>query len=123
MINPDEGKKKRPPTALQVAHWITFKEEQRLEWQKDYLKRLCEADQEITHTYEQIQDFTTMLRERQGEQLDSWLKLVVRHEVVSQIVQHSSSAMREPAVPSAVPYGDNKPPDNVPTVAGLALIP
>ncbi len=51
MINPDEGKKKRPPTALQVAHWIIFKEEQRLDWQKDYLKRLCETDQEIAHTY------------------------------------------------------------------------
>src|SRR5579872_1502628 len=76
MINPDEGKKKRPPTALQVAHWMTFKEEQRLDWQKDYLKRLCETDQEIAHTYELIATFTTMLRERQGEQLDSWLKLV-----------------------------------------------
>jgi transposase len=76
MINPDEGQKKRPPTAWQVAHWITCKEEQRLAWQKDYLKRLCEADQELAYTYEQIQDFTTMLRERQGEQLDSWLKLV-----------------------------------------------
>lgn len=76
MIHPDEGKKKRPPTALQVAHWITFKEEQRLQWQKDYLKRLCEADQEIAHTYELIQTFTAMLRGRRGEQLDSWLKLV-----------------------------------------------
>ena len=76
MINPDEGKKKRPPTALQVAHWMTFKGEQRLDWQKDYLKRLCETDQEIAHTYELIATFTTMLRERQGEQLDSWLKLV-----------------------------------------------
>src|SRR6266581_2105167 len=45
IITPDEGKKKRPPTALQVAHWITFKEEQRLEWQKDYLARLSQADQ------------------------------------------------------------------------------
>jgi len=52
-----------------------------------------------------------------------WLNPIVRHEVVSQIVQHSRCAMRELAVPSAVPYGDNKPPDNVPTVAGLALIP
>jgi transposase len=76
MINPDEGKKKRPPTALQVAHWMTFKEEQRLDWQKDYLKGLCETDQEIAHTDELIVTFTTMLRERKGEQLDSWLKLV-----------------------------------------------
>jgi transposase len=76
LIHPDEGKKKRPPTALQVAHWITFREDQRLEWQKAYLARLCQADQEIAQTYELIQHFTTMLRERQGEQLDSWLKLV-----------------------------------------------
>ena len=76
MIMPDEGKKKRPPTALQVAHWITFKEEQRLDWQKDYLVRLCQADQEIAQTYELIQLFTTMLRERQGQQLDAWLKQV-----------------------------------------------
>jgi transposase len=76
MITPDEGKKKRPPTALQVAHWISFKEDQRLEWQKEYLARLCQADQEIAHTYDLIQVFTTMLRERQGEQLDAWLKQV-----------------------------------------------
>ena len=74
MINPDEGKKKRPPTALQVAHWMTFKQEQRLEWQKDYLSRLCETDPQIRETYELIQEFTTMLRERKGERLDSWLR-------------------------------------------------
>ena len=66
MITPDEGKKKRPPTALQVAHWITFKEEQRLDWQKEFLSRLCQADQEVQETYELIQFLTTMLRERQG---------------------------------------------------------
>ena len=76
LIYPDAGAKKRPPTALQVAHWITFKEEQRLEWQKDYLTRLCQADQEIAKTSELIQDFTTLLRKLQGEQLDPWLKLV-----------------------------------------------
>lgn len=76
LIHSNEGKKKRPPTALQVAHWITFKEEQRLDWQKAYLARLCQADQEIAQTAELIQSETPMLRERQGEQLDSWLKLV-----------------------------------------------
>src|SRR5947199_691367 len=39
---------KRPPSASQVAHWITFKEEQRLEWQQKYLTQLCEADQEAS---------------------------------------------------------------------------
>lgn len=81
MINPDEGKKKRPPTALQVAHWITFKEEQRLDWQKAYLVRLCEADEQIRATYELIQEFTTMLRERQGERLDEWLERVEKQGV------------------------------------------
>ncbi len=67
---------KRPPSASQVAHWITFKEEQRLDWQQKYLTQLCEADQEIRETYELITDFTTMLRERQGERLDAWLQKV-----------------------------------------------
>ena len=31
---PVQGPPKRPPTASQVAHWITFKEEQRLDWQQ-----------------------------------------------------------------------------------------
>jgi transposase len=67
---------KRPPTASQVAHWITFKEEQRLEWQQKYLTQLCEADPQIREAYELIEDFTTMLRERQGERLDTWLQKV-----------------------------------------------
>jgi transposase len=67
---------KRPPTASQVAHWITFKVEQRLDWQQQYLTQLCEADQEIAQSYELIQEFTTMLRERKGERLDAWLQRV-----------------------------------------------
>jgi transposase len=65
---------RRPPTASQVAHWITFKEEQRLDWQQKYLTQLCEADPDIAQAYELIHDFTTMLRERQGERLDAWLE-------------------------------------------------
>lgn len=64
---------RRPPTASQVAHWITFKEEQRLDWQQQYLAQLCKADPQIREAYELIEDFTTMLRERQGEHLDAWL--------------------------------------------------
>ena len=67
---------KRPPTASQVAHWITFKEEQRLEWQKKYLSQLCEADQEIREANELILEFTSMLRERKGERFDAWLEKV-----------------------------------------------
>jgi transposase len=67
---------KRPPSACQVAHWITFKEEQRLDWQQKYLIQLCETDQEIREAYELVTDFTATLRERQGECLDAWLQKV-----------------------------------------------
>ena len=67
---------KCPPTASQVAHWITFKEEQRLEWQKKYLSQLCEEDQEIREANELILEFTTILRERKGERFDTWLQKV-----------------------------------------------
>ena len=73
---PVQAPPKRPPTASQVAHWITCKEEQRLEWQQQYLAQLCEADPHIAQTYELIQEFTTMLREREGEHFDEWLSRV-----------------------------------------------
>ncbi len=76
MVKPEEVKKKRPPTALQVAHWMTFKEDQRLDWQQTYLTQLCEADPQIARTYELIQEFTTMLRKREGERFDEWLERV-----------------------------------------------
>jgi transposase len=57
-----------------VAHWITFKEDQRLEWQQKYLTQLCEADQEIRAANELIQEFTSMRRERKGECFDAWLE-------------------------------------------------
>lgn len=73
---PVKAPPKRPPTASQVAHWITFKEDQRLEWQTKYLTQLCEADQEIQEANELIQEFTIMLRERKGEHFDAWLEKV-----------------------------------------------
>ena len=80
---------RRPTTASQVAHWITFKEDQRLDWQQKYLTQLCEADPQIREAYELIEDFTTMLRERQGERLDVWL-----HKAESQsIAELRSSAL------------------------------
>ena len=81
MVRPEEVKKKRPPTALQVAHWMTFKEEQRLDWQQSYLTQLCQYDTQIAQTYELIQEFTIMLREREGECLDAWLDRVEKQGV------------------------------------------
>lgn len=57
---------RRPPTALQVARWMTFTEEQRLDWQNAYLTRLCEADALIAQTFTLLQGFAIMLRERHG---------------------------------------------------------
>jgi len=76
-----EVKKKRPPTARQVAAWMTFKEEQRLQWQQSYLDQLCEKDPQIAQTYELMQAFTTMLRERKGEYFDEWLDQVEKEAV------------------------------------------
>lgn len=78
---PVKAPPKRPPTASQVAHWITFKEEQRLEWQQKYLTQLCEGDQEIREANELILEFTTMLRERKGERFDAWLEKVERQSI------------------------------------------
>ena len=70
---PVKAAPRRPPTASQIAHWITFKEEQRLDWQQKYLTQLCQTDPQIAQTYNLIQDFTSILRKRQGERLDAWL--------------------------------------------------
>src|SRR6266700_2767558 len=81
MVSWEEVKKKRPPTARQVALWMAFKKEQRLDWQQDYLDRLCQEDSQIAQTYELIQEFTTMLREREGERLDEWLDRVEKQGI------------------------------------------
>ena len=78
MVQPQEVKKKRPPTALQVAHWMTFKEDQRLDWQQTYLTQLCEADPHIAQTYELMRECSTMLREREGERFDLLRKRVLK---------------------------------------------
>ena len=41
-----------------------------------YLTQLCQADLQIAQTYELIQEFTTLLREREGERFDEWLSRV-----------------------------------------------
>ena len=76
IVTSEDVKKKGPPTPLQVARWMTFTSEQRLDWQNEYLARLCQANPVIAQTFDLMQDFATMLRERQGERLDVWLKQV-----------------------------------------------
>lgn len=85
---------KRPPTASQVAHWMTCKEEQRLEWQKKYLSQLCEEDQEIREANELIQEFTTILRERKGERFDAWLQKV-EQQGISELCSFAQSLKKD----------------------------
>jgi transposase len=85
---------KRPPTASQVAHWIIFKEDQRLEWQQKYLTQLCEGDQEIQEANLLIQEFTIMLRERKGERFDAWLEKV-EQQSVSELCNFAQSLKKD----------------------------
>jgi transposase len=89
-----KGRKSVPQLLCKWLIGSRFKEEQRLDWQKAYLARLCQADQEIAQTYELIQDFTTMLRERQGEQLDSWLS-VVKEQGVAELQSFAQGLERD----------------------------
>jgi transposase len=84
----------RPPTAWQVAHWITCKEEQRLEWQPKHLTHLCEADQEIREANELIQEFPTMLRERKGQGFDGWLQKV-QQQAIPQLCGFAQSLKKD----------------------------
>jgi transposase len=81
IVHLEEVKKKRPPTARQVAHWMTFKAEQRLDWQQSYIDQLCQQDEQITQIYQLMEEFTTMLRELKGEYLDEWLDRVEKQGV------------------------------------------
>jgi transposase len=45
-------------------------------WQKTYRVQLLQADPIVRETYDLVQRFATMLRERQGEHLDAWLTRV-----------------------------------------------
>lgn len=81
IVHLEEVKKKRPLTARQVAHWMTFKEEQRLDWQQNYLDQLCQQDEQIAQTSQLMEEFTTMLRELKGQYLDEWLNRVEKQGV------------------------------------------
>lgn len=75
-VTSSEVKASNPPTPLKVARWMSAKSDRLLDWQKTYLTHLCQADPTIQETYELVQDFAAMLRERQGECLDTWLQTV-----------------------------------------------
>ena len=68
-----ERERKRPLTALRAVRLVLTRPEQRTAWQQAYLTRLCELDALIARTNELVQTFVEMVRQRTGEQLDTWL--------------------------------------------------
>jgi transposase len=62
------------PTARRVAFLCLARSNDLEEEDAAYLERLRAEDASITRAAELVQDFMTMLHERQGEQLDAWIK-------------------------------------------------
>ncbi len=63
----------RPPTPRQVAMLFVRCPETLTEKQQACVEELCQADSAIGTAYALAQAFTTMARERQGEELDAWI--------------------------------------------------
>jgi transposase len=62
------------PTSKNVAALFMRREEKLSEEQKEYLKRLCEADEALADARRLTQEFARMARGLDGEKLDGWLK-------------------------------------------------
>ena len=64
----------RPLTPPQAARLLSSQEPARRPWQQTYLARLCASDEAIAQTYELVQAFGTLVRERPGVgQVEHWL--------------------------------------------------
>jgi len=62
------------PTARRVAFLCIARIEDLEEEDAAYLERLRAEDASVARAAELVQDFMTMLHERQGEQLDAWIE-------------------------------------------------
>ncbi len=61
------------PTSKNVAALFMRRDEKLSEEQKEYLGRLCEADEALADARRLTQDFAKMVRDLEGEKLDGWL--------------------------------------------------
>jgi transposase len=93
-VTRSEVKSSHPPTPLKVARWMSAKADRLLDWQKTYLTSLCQADPTICQTYELVQEFASMLRERQGERLDTWLQKV-EQQGISELQSFAQGLLRD----------------------------
>jgi transposase len=62
------------PTSRNVAALFVRREEKLTEEQKEYLGRLCGADAALADARRLTQDFAKMVRDRQEDELDGWLR-------------------------------------------------
>lgn len=62
------------PNSKNVAALFMRREEKLSEEQKEYLGRLCDADEALATARRLTQDFAEMVRNLEGEKLDGWLK-------------------------------------------------
>jgi transposase len=75
------SEQRRPLTALQAARAMTRAPQEQSEWLRGYLERLCQADTAIAQTSQLAQAFGEMVRQRQGERLDTWIAQVLEQGV------------------------------------------
>ncbi len=75
------GEQRRPFTARQAARLLVSREESLQGWQKEALLHLGKADQEIERISRDVSCFLQILRQLQGNQLDTWLGEVETHGV------------------------------------------
>ncbi len=62
------------PTSKNVAALFMRREEKLNDEQKEYLKRLCGADEALADARRLTQEFNGMVGDLQGEKLDGWLE-------------------------------------------------
>jgi transposase len=67
----------QPYTPRQIASLLVGRAEQRTTWQQGYLTRLGAADPETAVVLHLVTEFTRMVRQREGDQLDAWLVQVI----------------------------------------------
>jgi transposase len=62
------------PSSKNVAALFMRREEKLTEEQKEYLGRLCDADEALADARRLTQGFAEMVKNREGDELDGWLE-------------------------------------------------
>jgi transposase len=71
---------KKLPTVYQISWWVIL-DRAKLKEDIDKLTQLCAVQPQLAKTYELVQDFNDLLRQRQAGGLNEWLDKMVGSEV------------------------------------------